>query len=120
MMTELYHLTASEALTLMQKGDITVEAYAKQLLSRVAARDEVVKAWVYLDPEYVLAQARTLDQIPADKRGPLHGVAVGVKDVIQTKGSPSELHCLIHVIDIKQTCQQPTILQSTKTNQQEV
>lgn len=85
-MTEPYRLTASQALALMQKGDLTVEDYAKSLLSRVKARDDVVKAWAYLDPEFVLAQARKLDQIPAEKRGPLHGIAVGVKDVILTKG----------------------------------
>jgi hypothetical protein len=70
----------------MQKGDLTVEEYAKSLLARIKERDEVVKAWAYLDPEFVLTQARKLDQIPAEKRGPLHGIAVGVKDVILTKG----------------------------------
>lgn len=85
-MTEPYRLTASAALELMQKGDLTVEDYAKSLLARIKERDEVVKAWAYLDPEFVLTQARKLDQIPAEKRGPLHGLAVGVKDVILTKG----------------------------------
>ncbi len=87
-MTEPYRLTASEAVALMKNGDLTVENYAKSLLARVKERDHVVKAWAYLDPEFVLAQARKLDQIPAEKRGPLHGVAIGVKDVILTKGLP--------------------------------
>ena len=85
-MTEPYRLTASQALALMKNGSLSVEDYAKSLLSRIRARDEVVKAWAYLDPEYVLEQARKLDQVPAEKRGLLHGVAVGVKDVILTKG----------------------------------
>jgi Asp-tRNA(Asn)/Glu-tRNA(Gln) amidotransferase A subunit family amidase len=88
-MAEYYRLTASQALALMQKGDLTVEDYAKSLLTRVKARDGVVKAWAYLDPEFVFTQARKLDQIPAEKRGPLHGVAIGVKDVILTKGKLS-------------------------------
>ena len=87
-MNEWYRLTASEAVTLMRKGDLTVEDYVKSLLARVKERDHVVKAWAYLDAELVLAQARKLDQIPPDKRGPLHGVAVGVKDIILTKGLP--------------------------------
>lgn len=86
MMIEPYLLTASKALALMQKGDLTVEGYAKSLLARIKERDEVVKAWAYLDPDFVLLQARKLDQIPAEKRGPLHGIAIGVKDVILTKG----------------------------------
>lgn len=85
-MIEPYRLTASEAVALMKKGDLTVEDYAKSLLLRVRERDHVVKAWAFLDPESVLAQARKLDQIPPEKRGPLHGVAIGVKDVILTRG----------------------------------
>jgi Asp-tRNA(Asn)/Glu-tRNA(Gln) amidotransferase A subunit family amidase len=84
---EPFRLTASQARALMQKGDLTVEDYAKSLLSRIKARDDVVKAWAYLDPEYVIAQARKLDQIPPEERGPLHGVPIGVKDVILTKGT---------------------------------
>ena len=89
-MPEPYRLTASKALALMQKGDLTVEDYAKSLLVRIKERDEVVKAWAYLDSDFVLAQAKKLDQIPLEKRGPLHGVAVGVKDVILTKGEPTK------------------------------
>jgi Asp-tRNA(Asn)/Glu-tRNA(Gln) amidotransferase A subunit family amidase len=38
------------------------------------------------DPQHVLTQARALDQIPQDERGPLHGVAVAIKDAFTTKG----------------------------------
>jgi len=85
-MTEPYHLTATQALKLMKDGSLSVENYAKSLLERIDSRDEVVKAWAFLDPKFVLEQARKLDQIPAEKRGLLHGVAIGVKDVILTKG----------------------------------
>ncbi|GAB7352242.1 hypothetical protein MBLNU459_g2713t1 [Dothideomycetes sp. NU459] len=84
-MSEPWKLTATQAVGLMRSGDLTVEDYAKSLLSRIASRDSVVKAWAYLDPEFVLAQARKLDQVAPEKRGPLHGIAVGVKDVILTK-----------------------------------
>lgn len=87
-----YTLTATEALAQMKLGSLTVEDYAKSLLSRITHRDEAVKAWAYLDPDFVLAQARKLDQIPPEKRGPLHGIAVGVKDVILTKGNNKTLN----------------------------
>lgn len=86
-MAELYRQTASQILQLLQKGDLSVEEYAKALLARIKERDDAVRAWAYLDPEYVLAQARELDQIPSEQRGPLHGIAIGVKDVILTKGN---------------------------------
>jgi hypothetical protein len=98
-MTEPYRFTASKAVALMQKGELTVEDYAKSLLARIKERDEVVKAWAYLDPEFVLAQAKKLDQIPAEKRGPLHGVAIGVKDVILTKGRAFDIKGIVHVTD---------------------
>jgi Asp-tRNA(Asn)/Glu-tRNA(Gln) amidotransferase A subunit family amidase len=85
-MTEPYKLTASEALALMKKGDLTVEAYVQSLLTRIADRDPIVQAWAYLNPSLVLAQARALDQLPPEKRGPLHGLPIGIKDVILTKG----------------------------------
>ncbi|KAE9381858.1 amidase family protein [Stipitochalara longipes BDJ] len=88
-MSEPYRFTASEAATLMKNGDLTVEDYAKSLLEHVKERDHVVKAWAFLDPELVLAQARKLDRIPPEQRGPLHGVAIGVKDVILTKDMPT-------------------------------
>src|SRR5450755_2704773 len=87
-MTEHYHKTATQVLPLLRNGDLTVEDYATSLLARIKERDDVVKAWAYLDPHFVLEQARKLDQIPPEKRGPLHGIAMGVKDVILTKGTP--------------------------------
>ncbi|KAJ4362931.1 hypothetical protein N0V83_010048 [Neocucurbitaria cava] len=89
-MTEPFHLSASQAQIKFNDGSLTVEEYAKSLLSRIEARDSAVHAWAHLDPELVLQQARQLDQIPSEKRGPLHGVAVGVKDVILTKDMPTQ------------------------------
>ena len=86
-MTEPYRLTATEALNLLRKGDLTVQAYAASLLDRIRERDDAVKAWAYLDPELVLAQARALDAVPIELRGPLHGLPVGIKDAILTKGT---------------------------------
>lgn len=85
-MTEPYLLTATAAHNLMIEGSLSVEDYANSLLSRISLRDDQVKAWAYLNPNYVLEQAQILDAVPASERGPLHGIAIGVKDVILTKG----------------------------------
>ncbi|PVH89444.1 amidase family protein [Cadophora sp. DSE1049] len=95
-MIEAYRLTASEALPLLKSGELTVEAYARSLLARIKQRDHVVKAWAFLDPEFVLEQAKKLDQIPAEERGPLHGIPVGVKDVIFTKDMPTVFNSAIY------------------------
>ncbi|RDW84118.1 amidase [Aspergillus mulundensis] len=87
---EPYRLSATKALHLIQKNELTVEAYARSLLARIESREPTVQAWAYLYPEAVLEQARRLDKVPTEQRGPLHGIAIGVKDVIYTKDMPTE------------------------------
>ncbi len=86
MRPDLSRLTATEVLEKTSSGELSVEDYAISLLKRIEQRDEAVQAWAYLDQEYVLEQAKALDALPASERGPLHGVAIAVKDVIFTKG----------------------------------
>ncbi|KAJ3477173.1 hypothetical protein NLG97_g8907 [Lecanicillium saksenae] len=81
-----YRLTGSEALRSIHSGELTVEQLASSLLNHINKRDKYVKAWAYLDEEYVLDQARALDAVPMEKRGRLHGLPIAVKDVIYTKG----------------------------------
>jgi len=97
--SEPFRLTASEAQVKFNNGSLTIEEYAKSLLSRISARDSTVNAWAYLNPAQVLERARELDQLPREKRGPLHGVAIGVKDVILTKDMPTQYNSPIYVDD---------------------
>ena len=48
----------------------------------------MVRAWSFVDPAAVLRRARELDKTP--RRGPLHGIPVGVKDVIDTAEMPTQ------------------------------
>ncbi|RDW65314.1 amidase signature (AS) enzyme-1 [Coleophoma crateriformis] len=95
-MTEPWKLTATEASKLLRKGDLTVEEYAKSLLSRIEVRDPIIKAWAYLDRDFILDQARTLDSVPESDRGPLHGIPIGIKDVILTKDMPTHYNSRIY------------------------
>ncbi|KAI1464366.1 amidase signature enzyme [Daldinia caldariorum] len=87
---EPYQLTATQALAKFKDSTLTVEEYARSLLARIAKRDDAVKAWAYLNPEYVIQQAKQLDSIPPGSRGPLHGVAIAVKDIMYTKDMPTQ------------------------------
>ena len=84
--TPLHLLSATAVRARLRAGTLTVEVYAQALLHRIAQRDAAVRAWAYLDPAFVLEQARALDKVPADQRGPLHGLPIAIKDVIYTKG----------------------------------
>ncbi|SMQ53068.1 unnamed protein product [Zymoseptoria tritici ST99CH_3D7] len=87
---KLHTLTATQALALIKNDSVSVEQYAEALLSRIEERDATVRAWTYLDKQLVLTQARELDKVPSAQRGPLHGLAVGIKDIINTKDMPTQ------------------------------
>jgi len=81
-------LTASEAAEAIAAGRLTAEALVRACLDRIAARDAEVQAWAFIDPELALAQARAADR--SAPRGPLHGVPVGLKDIIDTYDMPTQ------------------------------
>jgi Asp-tRNA(Asn)/Glu-tRNA(Gln) amidotransferase A subunit family amidase len=85
----LNELSAAEIAQKIAAGETTCEAVVRDCVARITARDDVVKAWVNFDQELALSQARALDRGPC--RGPLHGVPIGVKDIIDTFDMPTEL-----------------------------
>jgi len=90
--SQLTGLTAADAAALIDKGEITSVMLVEACLARIAERDEAVMAWEHLDPEYALEQARMADERRAQDAatGPLHGVPVGIKDIIDTRDYPTE------------------------------
>ena len=86
-MRQLNQLSASEAARRLAAREITAEQMARACLARIEEREAVVGAWIHIDPDAVLAQARQLDAGPV--RGPLHGLPFGVKDLIDTADLPT-------------------------------
>ena len=80
-------LSAHEAAAQIESGSLTSEALIASCLDRISERDDVVKAWIALDRDKALAQARERDREP--RRGPLHGVPFAVKDIIDTASLPT-------------------------------
>ncbi len=80
-------LSAREAARQIAEGKLTAEALALAYLDRITTRENVVGAWQYLDREQALAAARQRDSEPP--RGPLHGVPIAVKDLIDTSDMPT-------------------------------
>jgi Asp-tRNA(Asn)/Glu-tRNA(Gln) amidotransferase A subunit family amidase len=87
MMPALHTLSAMEAAQAIAAGDITSEALVRACLDQIEAREPSIGAWTYLNPDHALAQARACDRVPA--RGLLHGVPVGIKDIIDTADMPT-------------------------------
>jgi len=90
-MMEPCQLTATEAADLIRARNLSCEELVRSCLARIATRDPIVRAWLYIDPEQCIRHARDLDKQAAagNPIGPLHGLPWGVKDVIDTADQPT-------------------------------
>lgn len=79
---------AAQAAAEIAAGRLTCEALVRDCLERIAERETAVQAWTHLDRDAAICAARELDERPA--LGVLHGVPIGVKDVIDTHDMPTE------------------------------
>lgn len=84
----LNELSLTAAVARIAAGDITSERLVRDCLDRIEARDRDLKAWAHIDPELALEQAQARDAA-TEPLGPLHGVPVGVKDIIMTSDMPT-------------------------------
>ena len=87
---DLGDLSAVEAVGRMSRGELTAERYAGALLARCRAA-HALNAFITLDPERVLEDARTRDRErrAGIKPGPLFGLPVPVKDSVNTRDYPT-------------------------------
>jgi len=85
-------ISAVGAAKAMAAGELTSEKWVRSCLDRIEAREAEVLAWVHVAAEAALAQARSLDAARArgEIKGPLHGIPVGLKDIIDTADMPTE------------------------------
>ncbi len=84
--------TATQAAAEIARGIISAEDYTRACLDHIAAVEGEVRAFIHLDPEHALAQARALDRHKREggRLGPLHGVPVAIKDIFDTADYPTE------------------------------
>jgi Asp-tRNA(Asn)/Glu-tRNA(Gln) amidotransferase A subunit family amidase len=87
-MNALTQLSATEAAARIAAGTLKSEALVAACLERIHQRENDVQAWAFVDPERALAQARACDK--ESPRTRLHGMPVGVKDVLDTADLPTE------------------------------
>lgn len=85
-------LGAVQLRDLIAAGAISAEAATAACLKRIAETEPQLSAWAYVDGEHAMAQARALDarRKSGAPIGALHGVPVGIKDVIDAAGMPTE------------------------------
>ncbi len=85
-------LTALQLRDEIARGACKAVEATEACLARIAEREPAVQARAHLDPAYAMRQAEAADAYRATGRpiGPLHGVPVGVKDIVDTRDLPTE------------------------------
>ncbi|MCU1594830.1 MAG: gatA, partial [Frankiales bacterium] len=86
-MTDLTRLTAAETREAITSGTVSAVEVAQAHLDRIAAVDDKVHAFLHVDAEGALAQARRVDD--GELTGPLAGVPLALKDVLCQEGIPT-------------------------------
>lgn len=81
----------------LASGAVDAEQVVEACIARIEERDAEVGAWAWFDPEFARHQARTMDGIRKSGRpvGALHGLPVGLKDIIDTARIPTENGCAL-------------------------
>jgi len=87
----LTDLTVRDAAEPIRRRTITSVALTEACLARIRELDPKVQAWAHVDASGALAAARQCDAETAAgrARGALHGVPVGIKDIIDVAGLPT-------------------------------
>ncbi|QBX33907.1 amidase [Paracoccus liaowanqingii] len=85
-------LGAVEMRDRLASGALRAVDVVQKCLARIENLEPTVGAWAWVDQDYALSQAKRLDQWRQSGRslGPLHGLPIGLKDIIDTKGVPTE------------------------------
>lgn len=83
--------TAVQMVDMIRAGQTTAVALVTAAFDHIEKTDDDVKAWAWLDRDGALAHAAELDNLRKSGRaiGPLHGVPVGLKDIIDTATMPT-------------------------------
>ncbi|MBS0542051.1 MAG: amidase, partial [Proteobacteria bacterium] len=96
-MKDLHWLSAAEAAAAIASRELSPVELMQALLARIDALNPRLNAFITLDAEQALAAAQAAEtEIMAGRsRGPLHGVPVGIKDIIDVAGLPTTCHSKI-------------------------
>jgi aspartyl-tRNA(Asn)/glutamyl-tRNA(Gln) amidotransferase subunit A len=83
--------TISETAAKIRKGQLHSTELVEQCLAKIDAYDDCLHAWVVVDEGGARREAEHLDQEAARGhfRGPLHGIPIGIKDIIDVANMPT-------------------------------
>ena len=89
-MSELFKLGVEEASNLIAKGEITSKELVESVISRVRSENDKIGAYLTFDEEGAILEAEEADAAikSGNAAGPLAGIPIAIKDLINVKGQP--------------------------------
>ena len=95
---DLTRTSAGSLSELIRSGRVSSEEVTKAFLDRIESTEDTVQAWVYLNRDHAIEQARRADRtrMRGETLGRLHGVPVGIKDIIDTADMPTEYGTVLY------------------------
>jgi aspartyl-tRNA(Asn)/glutamyl-tRNA(Gln) amidotransferase subunit A len=103
--TDLHWMTAAEAARAIAARELAPVALMEALLERIGHLDPKLNVFIRLDGDAALdaARAAEVEIASGHQRGPLHGVPVGIKDIIDVSGLPTTCHSKLLIDNIAST-----------------
>ncbi len=85
-------LSVADAVWHIAEGSLSAQALTEACLARIDALDGDIQAWAHVDPKRAVLEAREADRRRSQglPLGPLHGIPVGLKDIIDAQSLPTE------------------------------
>src|ERR1700740_1074349 len=97
-------LTIAEAATLIGKRELSPVELTESRLSRIDRLDGKLHTFIRVLREPALTAARGAEDqsMAGNRRGPLHGIPIGLKDIYENKGVPTSGHSKILIDNVPQ------------------
>ena len=104
-MSEPCEFTIMEALKRIRSGELTAMDLLDSCLERIRQREKTIQAWVSVNKDMAFDEARKLDQQlrQGQETKPLHGIPIGVKDIIHVKGMTTTAGCKAYSPHVSKT-----------------
>ncbi len=101
-MTDLHWMTAAAAAHAIAIRELSPVELTRALLERIERLDPKLNVFIRLDADAAMAAAKAAEQeiVAGRPRGPLHGVPVGIKDIIDVAGLPTTCHSKILIDNV--------------------
>lgn len=77
---------------MIRDGQLSSVQLVDNCFKAISESEEQLRAWAYLDRDHAIAQAEAADEIrrAGEPTGALHGIPIGLKDIIDTADMPTQ------------------------------